>query len=326
METFESYARSWIRAADLHLKASTVGFYRQNLENHVLPVIGGRAISAVSRKDCRDLVATVREKGLRIATVRGIARTVSVVLSQAVEDDPVSANPALRMGKYLQLGDEPQPEIDPFTRDDADHLVEVAFEHFPHWHPWLLCALRTGLRAGELLGLQWADVDWRGRYLLVQRSLVRGRLTTPKNHQRRRVDVSPQLRAVLRLWRRFQRVRWLKLGLPRPEWIFPSGVGTPLDESNVRKAFNEFLDKAELHRRGPHQMRHTFASQLIQTGAPITYVSRQLGHRDSAITLRVYAHWLPETGSEKGVDRLDSTESVASSLQRGRHRALRQTA
>ena len=53
-------------------------------------------------------------------------------------------------------------------------------------------------------------------------------------------------------------------------------------------------------------MRHTFASLLLQIGAPITYVSRQLGHRDSAVTLRVYAHWLPEPAGEKAVDRLDS--------------------
>ena len=74
----------------------------------------------------------------------------------------------------------------------------------------------------------------------------------------------------------------------------------------MRKAFHQILDRAELHRRGPHQMRHTFASLLLQAGVPITYVSRQLGHRDSAITLRVYAHWLPEVGGEKGVDRLDT--------------------
>ena len=57
-------------------------------------------------------------------------------------------------------------------------------------------------------------------------------------------------------------------------------------------------------------MRHTFASLLLQTGVPITYVSRQLGHRDSAITLRVYAHWLPEAGVEKGVDRLDDGATI----------------
>ena len=74
----------------------------------------------------------------------------------------------------------------------------------------------------------------------------------------------------------------------------PGCESTSLDESNVRKAFNYILDKAGLHRRSPHQMRHTFALLLLKAGVPITYVSRQLGHRDSSITLRVYAHWLPD--------------------------------
>jgi integrase len=73
----------------------------------------------------------------------------------------------------------------------------------------------------------------------------------------------------------------------------------------VRKAFNRILDAAELDRRGAHQMRHTFASLLLQRGAPITYVSRQLGHKDASITLRVYAHWLPDATNEKLVDALD---------------------
>jgi integrase len=91
---------------------------------------------------------------------------------------------------------------------------------------------------------------------------------------------------------------------PFPEWVFASVTGTALDEANVRKAFNRILDAADLDRRGPHQMRHTFASLLLQDGAPITYVSRQLGHKDASITLRVYAHWLPES-NEKLVDVLD---------------------
>ena len=62
------------------------------------------------------------------------------------------------------------------------------------------------------------------------------------------VDLSSQLRAVLRLWRRYKSAEWLKLGDPRPEWVFPSAMGTALDESNVRKAFIRILDKADLHR------------------------------------------------------------------------------
>ena len=292
--SLEAYARKdWLTSAEQNLKASTVRFYRDHLENHVFPLLGQRALATVSRRDCRQLVATAREKGLKIQTVRGIVRTLSVVLSQAVEDEQLPANPALSMRKYLRRGDEPEPSIDPFTREEAAHVVEITRQSFPEWHPWLLCGLRTGLRAGELLALQWGDIDWCGRFVLVRRNLVRGKLTTPKNHQCRRVDLSPQLRAVLRLSRRRKTVEWSKHGLPRPDWVFPSAAGTALDESNVRKAFNQILDAAGLHRRGPHQMRHTFASLLLQAGEPITYVSQAMGHQDASITLRVYAHGCP---------------------------------
>ena len=306
----QSYGERWLEQVTGSLKASTVMFYGGNLKRYVCPALGLRRVSSIRRADCRELVAACRAKGLALTTVRGIARTLSVLLAAAVEDELLPANPALRLGQHLRRGDEPAPEPDPFTRTEAEHLVAVAAESFPAWHPWLLTGLRTGLRAGELLGLQWDDVDWRGRFLQVTRSIVRGKLTTPKNHQRRRVDVSPQLRAVLRRWRAQQSAAWLARGRTRPVWIFSSSAGTRLDEANVRKAFNHVLDRAGFHRRGPHQMRHTFASLLLQAGAPITYVSRQLGHRDSAITLRVYAHWLPEVGPERGVDRLDDDAPI----------------
>ena len=100
-----------------------------------------------------------------------------------------------------------------------------------------------------------------------------------------------------------------------PEWVFPSVTGSALDESNVRKALNRLLDAAGLDRRGPHQMPHTFASLLLQEGAPITYVSRQLGHRDASITLRVYAHWIPDVSAMKAVDLLDDTQPSATQPQ-----------
>ncbi len=77
-------------------------------------------------------------------------------------------------------------------------------------------------RARELLALQWTDLNWRGSFVQVCRNLVRGQLTTPKNHQGRRVAMSRQLRAELRLWRRRQRAEWLRRGQSLPEWIFVS--------------------------------------------------------------------------------------------------------
>lgn len=234
MNLKEYARRDWLPSAELNLKTSTVRFYKDHLENHIFPLLGKHPISDLSRRDCRHLVEQVRAKGIKIATVRGIVRTLSTVLSQAVEDELLSANPALSMRKYLRRGDEPEEAVDALTREEVTHLVETALRYFPAMYPWLLCALRTGLRSGELLALQWGDLDWHGRFIQVQRNLVRGTLTTPKNHQVRRVDMSVTLRAALRLSRRDQSRIWLQRGLPRPPWVFASEVGTPLDESNVR--------------------------------------------------------------------------------------------
>ena len=185
----------WLRTAALNLKVSSIRFYTDHLENHIFPELGSHAVSEIARKDCRTLITTCRGKGLKIGTVRGIVRTLSTVLSQAVEDDLLPANPALQMRRHLKRGDEPQAEPDPFTKDEVAHVLRVASQHFPQWHAWLLCGLRTGMRAGELLALQWNDIDWRGSFINLERNLVRGVITTPKNHQRRRVDMSRQLRA-----------------------------------------------------------------------------------------------------------------------------------
>jgi integrase len=248
-----------------------------------------------------------------IPTAIGITGRRGLLGRQAVEDELLPANPALRPGRYLRRGNEPEPEMDPFTGSEATQVIEVAEASFSDWFAFVLCGFRTGMRLGELLALKWSDLDWQGSYIQVQRNLVRGKLTTPKNHQRRKIDMSRQLRAVLRLHLRRQRVQLFEHGL-RPGWVFCTSIGTQLDESNVRKVFNRILDKAGLHRRGPHQMRHTFASLLLQRGEPITYVSRQLGHKDASITLRVYAHWLPDTSGRRGVDRLDDRIGTAESV------------
>jgi len=164
----------WLRSLHNNLKASTVRFYSDNLRRYVLPLLGDRGVGSLTRADSRLLITSNREKGLKLTTVKGIARTLSTLLSQAVEDEKLPANPALRMGCYLRRGDEPKPIIQPLTREEAAPLVAVTAAQYPRWHPWVLCALRTGLRSGELLGLQWRDIDWHGDFLMIHRNLVRG--------------------------------------------------------------------------------------------------------------------------------------------------------
>jgi integrase len=178
--TLSQYVETWRRTALGNLKASTKRFYDANFESYILPTLGARLVNSIRRSDCRDLVLTLRAKGLSVSTVRGIARTLSTVLSQAVEDEILPANPALRLGRYLRRGDEPKRQIQVLNRNEVSLFLAVTQTHFGRWYPFLLCALRTGLRVGELVALQWGDLDFAGRFILVQRSFVEGVITTPK--------------------------------------------------------------------------------------------------------------------------------------------------
>lgn len=214
-KTVQQYATDWLVTAKGALKASTVAFYDGALQQHIVPALGTRSVASLNREDCRSLIATCRAKGLKVSTVRGIARTLSTILTQAVEDQILAANPALRLGRFLRYGDHEEPQPDPLTPDEVTTVLEKARQRFPEWFPFLLCGLRTGMRLGELLEVQWGDINWRSSYVEVRRAFVGGVVTTPKNHQRRRVDLSRQLRAELRLWRRRERAAWLKKGRRR---------------------------------------------------------------------------------------------------------------
>jgi integrase len=173
----------------------------------------------------------------------------------------------MRLGRHYRSGDHLRPEIRPLTREEASQLFAAAREHYPREYPLLLCALRTGLRLGELLGLQWGDVDFHGRFLEVRRNRVAGRLTTPKNGKGRRVDMSAQLTQTLRELRVTRKTEALRHGWGRvPDWLFCTDGGA-LDGDNLRhRVFYKVLDKAQLRRVRFHDLRHTFASLLTAQG------------------------------------------------------------
>ena len=310
-ESFKAYAEQWLSTAGTTLKPSTVRFYRDNLENHLLPVLGPVRINRIGRADVKRLIVALTAKSLRPKTITGIVRTLSTILSEAVEDSKLTANPALRpsrLRRRLRDPNAPKKEtVDPYTREEVEVLLETAGAHYPEWHPFLLCALRTGMRLGELRALEWGDLDWRNRFIRVERNYVEGAFTTPKSGLSRSVDMSLQLRAVLRLSRRRQRATWLQRGRPLPDLVFASEAATPLDDSNVRKAMLGIVRKAEIRRRRSiiHVLRHTFASLLIRQGESLTYVKEQMGHASIQVTADIYGHLVPG-GNRSAVDRLDS--------------------
>jgi integrase len=317
--TFKSFAETWLRQGEGGRKPSTHRFYSFNLMLHILPVVGPKPIGSITRADCRELIACCREKGLQPASMRGVNRTLSAVLSQAVEDAHLQANPAFRMGKYLRDRDASVSEIHPWTAEEAHRFLATVESMEAHWHPFFLCALRTGMRLGELIALEWRDVDFEARLIHVRRAWVGGRSTTPKNKQRRKIDMSLKLTEALRKLRTAQRrASWRRReAVPDTVFVMPDLVrivneqrtlvtGGRVDGDNVRRrVFQPLLPKAGVPEIRLHDLRHTFASLLIQNGESLAYVRDQLGHSSIQVTVDIYGHLVPGA-NRAAVDRLDA--------------------
>ena len=166
------------------------------------------------------------------------------------------------------------------------------------------------MRLGELLELKWADLDLANRVIHVRRARVAGKVTTTKNgKQRRRRYVPSALSGAARL--RTDRKRGaLKGGKPMAEWVFFTTEGTIVDGDNLRnRAFYKLLEKAEVRQIRLHDLRHTYASLLIQQGESLAYVQKQLGHSSIQVTVDIYGHLIPGA-NRAAVDRLDACQSA----------------
>jgi len=338
-KTFREYAEEWLKTyGKTELKESTYREYEAAFKNHLYPVFGPLPFTKVTKGAVRKLVAGKLEdgrvhklkgeeqgKGLSRSTVRNIIAPLRELYNHAIDDGAVSFNPASRVGRFNKRRSTDK-KIDPLTREELSTLLDKANEKMPHHYPLLLCAARTGIREGELIGLKWCNIDFHGRFLEVKHNVVRGKVTSPKNGKTRKVDMSLQLTNVLDRLLGQRKAESLKREMERPpeerrkhegvlaevmeSWIFTTPIGTQLDPNNLRKyVFYRCLDHAELRRVRFHDLRHTFASLLIQQGESLAYIRDQLGHSSIQITVDTYGHLVPG-GNRQAVDRLDDMEQA----------------
>jgi integrase len=195
--------------------------------------------------------------------------------------------------------------VDILSPEEGNKVLETAGKHFVRLHPLLLTAMRTGLRQGEILALEWGDIDWTGNFIEIRRSVWNGNTTTPKSGKSRRVDMSDRLKAVLEAHRKRIAAESLAAGREMPSLVFTSVEGTPYDAANVRHSFEAVLRRSGIRKIRFHDLRHSFASWLIANKESLAYVRDQLGHHSIQITVDLYGHLVPGANRE-AVNRLDA--------------------
>ena len=286
--TLASFAEEWLEAIKGDIEQRTIKNYRWGLDKHILPVLGPKSLATITRGNVIQLLSDKRAAGLGKNTVRLLRATLSALLANAVDKELVAVNVALKVGSNRRKASdtisagERREKIKAYDRDQLARLLDVA-QH-DRLHPLWIFLADTGCRPNEALALKWEDIDLVGRTVHIHRALNLDKTEKgTKTNSSRRVDLSPRLCTALS--RRHD----------MNPLVFPGYAGQAHDLDNVGAIFRRLLVKAGLPRiggGGVYCLRHTFASHLLAMGAPITYVSHQLGHASPQVTLSVYAHFL----------------------------------
>ncbi len=318
--TFSDYATRWLSShVRPNLKLSTVQSYEGILKFHLVPAFGTARLDGISRSKVKSYLAELVKPETRAKnTARNILATLRALLNHAAEDGFIDQNPATRIGRF-NLAKGRGRKVEFLTRTEAQQFLLTAQEIRPKRYPLFLTAIRAGLRLGELIALEWDDLqfgvteDDTNRYIMVRHNLVRGHLTSPKGRKPRRVDLSRELRRNLlglrdhRTLEAVEKGRFDAGGQPViSKLVFPSRTGRYLNGRNIyHRDFLPCLRAAGLRRVTFHALRHTFAPLLIQQGASLTYVKEQMGHSSIQVTVDTYGHLIPG-GNIAWVDALDS--------------------
>jgi integrase len=271
--TFKEYAEQWLETYVKQVRrGSTHRRYQEVLTKHVYPDIGTLPLDQIKRGDVRDILLKIMAKGLSKSSVSLAKDCISGVMAHALDEELVTVNPTLGLTKHLNIRRNKTEHLDPLNHEEVGFFLEACLKTYPEHYPFFLCAFRTGMRLGELLALQWGDIDWNGKFIRVERSYKLKQTTPTKNGRARRVDMSDQLIEALQHHFTKCKEEGLELGLgSAPELVFHRN-GKPIEQNHIRRVFKRILDKAGLRQIRIHDMRHTYASLLLSEGISPVYV------------------------------------------------------
>jgi integrase len=250
------------------------------LRVHLLPALGHKRLDAIKSEDVQRLKRNLEAKSPK--TVNNVLAVLSVLLKKAVEWEVIAHMPCT-----VKLLPVTKGSTRFYDFDEYERRVEAARVHDARTHLIVLLGGDAGLRCGEMIALEWTDVDLVNRQLCIRRSDWNGQVTTPKGGRMRHVPMTKRLTAALSNHRHL-----------RSTCVLCQADAMPFTRQIVQTRAMRAARRAGLQHcasgkgGGVHILRHTFCSHLAMRGAPARAIQELAGHADLTMTQR-YMHLSP---------------------------------
>jgi integrase len=252
---------------------------KQSIVRQLVNVFGQYSLRAFTSRLLEQYQTERMQKGNKAATINRHIATIKHMFTKAVEWDMV-AEGALKRIRKAKLLEESNRRLKYLCKEDCQALVDNCDKHIK---PIVTIALYTGMRKSEILQLKWDNVDLKHGFILLE-------LT--KNGERREIPINARVREAL---------TGITRRLDVPYVFYDPITGKPYED--IKRSFTSACRRAGINDFRFHDLRHTFASQLVMAGVDLTTVKELLGHKTLTMTLR-YAHLAP-SHKVKAVDLLD---------------------
>ena len=295
LPTVGRWFEEWLVQVKTSIRDTTYTDYARYTNEHIIPEFGDYALTELTLPLIEDFYVDLTQEGYPAPTVRYIHRVFHRGLAVARKRGLVTHNPA---------DDATIPALENkemmFLNEQQVHILLITVKG--HEHDALYdIAVKAGPREAELLGLKWQDVDFVHATMSIQRQAkrVKGKgiqlRALKTKSSRRTIHIGEATLNLLRHHKVQQETRKLETGEAWQEndLIFPSSIGTPMDQSNLVAEFKAILEIAGLPEIRFHDLRHTAASIMIKYLKDIFSISRTLGHSKPSTTMNIYGHLMP---------------------------------
>ena len=293
------FLEGWVAIKKTELRLATYEQYAWVSRLYLQPYLGKIRLKDLSSGMVQNFYDQLAAAGKGIRSIRVAHAVLHGCLEQAKNLGLIARNPT----EYCKVPKQEKKDLNIWSEDQV-----MKFLNFVHGHRnenLYYLALATGMRRGELLGLQWKDIDWIKQKILIHRQCFHPKgggfiFQPPKTNLGKRAiqlgsGLIDHLRAQLYnidLMRKISKDRWQEHDL-----VFPSILGTPQGSRNLTHEFQSLVKASGLPIIRFHDCRHTAASILLSRGIPPVIIAGMLGHSLS-ILLTTYAHFIPGTQDE----------------------------